>query len=114
MVRYQGDEIMQIKGTIIVFKSKREYFHKEKEGQKPNTFRKLDPEEQKQLINSRLKWISIVNPETGESFLRQLSDISKIDDCFIFSWVPHEKPSPIEYFSGFCFMKVESLSHFDK
>jgi hypothetical protein len=104
---------MEIKATTIFFKSDPEHFHKEKYGQKPNTVRNLDSAEQEILRKSHLKWICIRNTETDESFLRQLSDITCFNNSFIFSWIPQNKPSSIEYFRGFCFMKVDSLSYFD-
>jgi hypothetical protein len=88
---------MEIKATLVCFKSTPENYKKEKSGQKPNTIRKLSKEDEELLSKSRIKWISIKNEETGESVLNLISDITKWDDWYIFSWIPFEKPQPVEY-----------------
>ena len=84
---------MEIIGTKIVFKSNPENYLKEKYGAKPNTVRILSNTEWCDFQDSlkKLKTIMIVNSDTGQSFERELRDITEwnINDdieVWIFSW----------------------------
>ena len=84
---------MEIIGTKIVFKSNPENYLKEKYGAKPNTVRILSNTEWCgfQDLLDKLKTIMIVNSDTGQSFERELRDITEwnINDdieVWIFSW----------------------------
>lgn len=84
---------MKIRGTTICFKSKPDFFKKEQSGIKPNTVRDLSLMEVLPLclpckdFKELVSHIQIVDSESGEFFVRELSDISYYDDRFIFSWV---------------------------
>lgn len=64
---------------MITFKSAPAFFEKEKDGRKPNTFRKDDPNDARfQRLNEK-RWleqptrIRIINTETGETFIRTIN-----------------------------------------
>lgn len=73
---------------VIVFAERSRYQH-EKLGAKCNVLAKLTPEEEELLTfkESMLTKILIRNPENpSEYFERQLSDMFKINNHWIFSW----------------------------
>lgn len=86
--------------TAIKFKSWPENYKKERDGRKPNTFRKidLDDEKFKELIEySKLQhkgllkplYIDIVNSEKPKlRFIKKISDITIYEGCIIISWRP--------------------------
>ena len=84
---------MKVKDNLIMFKSIPEMFEKEKDGRKPNTFRR--PNNMHEIVQMDVfarefqkgqKYIQIENSETGEMFVRRLTDISFYDGFFIYSW----------------------------
>ena len=84
---------MKVKDNLIMFKSIPEMFEKEKDGRKPNTFRR--PDNMSEIVQMDAfarefqkgqKYIQIENSETGEMFVRRLTDISFYDGFFIYSW----------------------------
>ena len=85
---------MKIENNTIIFKSAPEYYQKEKSGLKCNTVRQITkPDEYKafhdfyrcfEAISN--KTIKIINSESGESFLRRITDISIFKEVYIFSW----------------------------
>ena len=84
---------MKVKDNLIMFKSIPEMFEKEKDGRKPNTFRR--PDNMHEIVQMDVfarefqkgqKYIQIENSETGETFVRRLTDISFYDGFFIYSW----------------------------
>jgi hypothetical protein len=84
---------MYILGNKIYFKSIPEMFSKEKTIIKPNTERFLCPVEEDEFkAAGKITHIHIENTETGESFIRELTDITPFkfsDVCntqYIFSW----------------------------
>ena len=79
---------MIIEGDTIIWKSQTEYYEKERTGMKKNTERVLSLEEEAELIKhiSELKRIQIWNPETHEGFNRTLTDMTKWNGIWIFSW----------------------------
>ena len=79
---------MKIVKDTITFKSHPEFFLKEKYGSKPNTARILPPMELHKFnsVSEHIGFIEIVNTDTGESFKRELTDISRYKDMVIFSW----------------------------
>lgn len=80
---------------IVSFKSIPEMYVKEKSGKKNNTLRKFLAEF---LIDERFETlmkikdenleaeIEIVNIETGESFIRKITDVSTYKGFFIITW----------------------------
>ena len=87
---------MKIENNTIIFKSLPEFFHKEKNGLKSNTIRKIsysDPKEWMDFVDFKREFdrlpnkkIQIINAVTQESFTRRLTDISAFEGHFIFSW----------------------------
>jgi len=77
---------------MIVFKSVPDMWKKEKDGRKPNTFRRyrIDP----RFSAKAGDYIKMVNTETGEAFKRKLTDVSFWDGYAIFSW-EHPKKAPL-------------------
>lgn len=81
---------------IIQFKSKEPYFSKEEEGYKCNTVREVSQDDSRfddlmELIQAddyaeKKAIIKMVNPETNESFERQITDVTYYDERFIISW----------------------------
>ena len=81
---------------IITFKSKDYIFEKEKDGRKPNTFRKVDnlDERFEFLSNNTITGIQIINKNNPEEFfIRKVSDITFWDGYVIISWEHNSKIS---------------------
>lgn len=84
--------------TIIKFKSREEYYGKEKKGQKRNTVRSVTEEEDTylQFISRDIKFIEIsLLQSESEYFIRPLTDITRFEQwhgsiclcvLYIFSW----------------------------
>jgi hypothetical protein len=73
----------------VEFKSNPEFFVKEKNGQKPNTVRVCDDNDDLRFVALRsgdCKMIRIRNTITGESFEREIMDVSVWHDVYIVSW----------------------------
>lgn len=83
-----------INGDTVQFKSKDEYWQKEKVGIKPNTVRYLDVFEWGDYSACDIQYISIVHAESGHTFLRKITDMTCAtvgkQPVFIFSWDPAE------------------------
>lgn len=87
--------MMKVDGNTIKFKSVPEMFEKERSGRKPNTVRRSDDAGEvaqmemfaRDVCTSRVKCIQIENSETGETFLRLVTDVSLYGDIYIFSWM---------------------------
>ena len=79
---------MEIIGEMIIFKSAEEFFDKEKSGIKSNTVRIPSYEDRDSIIESmdKLSQITIISTDTGENFVRKLTDISTYREIIIFSW----------------------------
>lgn len=79
---------MEIIGDMIIFKSVGEFFIKEKTGSKSNTVRMPSYEDRESIIEciDTLTHITIISTDTGENFVRQLTDISIYREAIIFSW----------------------------
>lgn len=79
---------MEIIGDMIIFKSTEEFFTKEKNGSKSNTVRIPSYEDRDSIIESmdKLSQITIISTDTGENFVRKLTDISTYREIIIFSW----------------------------
>jgi len=91
---------MKVKDDLIMFKSDPEMFEKEKDGRKSNTVRwSYDADEiacmtifARDFKKGCQKYIQIENSETGETFVRKLTDITLLTDIsfyggvYIFSW----------------------------
>jgi len=87
---------MQIHNSIVVCKSTPDNWKAEKintriQGTKRNTVRFVNSCEHKDLLDSKLKYIQIINTETGESFMRILTDYRPFEYepgrfIWIFSW----------------------------
>lgn len=77
---------------FVIFKSKPEYYIKEKMGIKSNTVRLINYNDErfKKLLNWTVDqdmWITIVNPEKEyQLFNRRISDVSILKDYMIISW----------------------------
>ena len=83
--------------TMFEFKTMDKIFWKERDGVKNNTVRQIDWEEDRhtQLIAwSEIGWndgdiqIKIVNADTGESFVRDICDVTLWCDLMIITWHP--------------------------
>ena len=62
-------------------------FEKEKDGRKPNTFRKIDEfDERFESLFNDCRLITIENVCTGECFQRKITDVSVWDGWMIISW----------------------------
>lgn len=82
---------MKIKNGVVCFKSYNRMFLKEKSGRKNNTVRILSANEYSALQGTTISEIEIINADTGEVILRQLSDISDIGSLLgsyvvVFTW----------------------------
>lgn len=95
---FTGRENVIIKGNMIQFKSRPEFFEKERSGIKNNTVRYLSSREfievkilQRTYDISKI-YIKIKNTETDEVFCRLLRDISSNDDVTVFTWAAKEIP----------------------
>lgn len=92
---------MNIEGNIITFKSDPENFYKEKHGLKPCTIRKIcldsEKKEAERFFNDfntevdsigmlKVSKIRIKNTITKEAFERTLTDITKFEGLWVFSW----------------------------
>jgi len=80
------------KKEIVEFKSNPENFEKEKSGIKCNTVRIPAPtgkgmdERFLQITSQRTHKIKIINSETGESFIRDITDVTIWKGIWIISW----------------------------
>jgi hypothetical protein len=91
-----GESMKIYNGNHISFKSEPFWYLKEKYGNKPNTIRFLSGDEYKLVKDHmfQLKKITIINADTAETFIRDLTDVSILpfDDVLlkghlvIFSW----------------------------
>lgn len=89
---------MELTDQEIIFRSAPPFYIKEKYGKKPNTVRVFNPEEGEEFsrVRNTLKYIKIINPDTDESFRRELTDITNFKtnrgqvDLWIFSWKNYE------------------------
>ena len=79
-------EMQGVERMKITVKSKPEFYRKEKLGVKPNTVRILDLKDE----------ITVINTETGESFIRMIKDISTYNGMIIISWKNKDEPEEIE------------------
>jgi len=76
------------------FKSQDKYFHKERIGLKPNTIREIDLDDERfvELITHAINgfnenlFIKIVNVQTGDVFMREITDITWFKNMMIISW----------------------------
>jgi len=82
-------------GEMVEFKTASIYFEREKSGEKSNTvryFKSLDEENEFVSHIHRLLKVCIVEPTTGRSFERMITDITvlpgTIPKVFIISWDP--------------------------
>jgi len=81
---------------VVIFKSTPYFYFKEKTGVKNNTLRKFISEDAKDVnrkglldlfILGKIELdVRIINTETGESFERQIKDVSIYDDWYIITW----------------------------
>ena len=73
--------------NYVKFKSIPSMYHKEKEGLKPNTLRKIDNEDKRfELLRKGNCAIAIINSETQEFFTREVTDYTEWDGYAIISW----------------------------
>jgi len=79
--------------THIKFKSLPEHYNKEKSGIKNNTTRWINDKDMRftALMNmaggdSPMENIEIENSETGESFVRQIKDVTVFSPVIIITW----------------------------
>jgi len=79
---------MKIENKTIFFKSSFEFYNKEITGIKNNTVRTIDAKEGIELNKNikEIKKINITCVETGNSFVRDIRDISFYADRWIFTW----------------------------
>lgn len=72
----------------VVFKSISRNFEKERDGEKSNTFRRIDKKDQRfrLLREGEVKYIKIVNPKTKETFIREITDYTEWKGWAIISW----------------------------
>jgi len=68
-----------------LFKSYPRYWKKERDGRKPNTFRKFKEGDTRFTVRPG-DTITMQNTETGETFTRTLTDLSYYEGWMIFSW----------------------------
>ena len=76
---------------IVVFKSQPLYYEKELQGLKPNTTRLRDKDRRFKILarwakTGRYGLIKTVNTHTGDSFTREVTDVSYIAKWVIISW----------------------------
>lgn len=77
---------------MITFKSKSPYFEKERDGLKCNTVREIGDNDlrfedcMEMIQTGKFTTINIINPETKEAFMRQITDVTYYDERFIISW----------------------------
>ena len=76
----------------VTFKSTQEMYRKEYLGTKPNTIRKDDGDIRFKVLEDFIQgkmnnlFIQIENASTGESFTRQVTDVSRWTGWYIISW----------------------------
>jgi len=77
---------------MALFKSLPDMYEKEKDGRKPNTLRKFDASDVRfaDLFQGLDKFIQIKNVATGETFIREVTDVTYWEDWCIISW-KHEE-----------------------
>lgn len=78
---------------MIKFKSLPEYYEKEKSGRKNNTVRWIEDKDMRFMAlknmasgDSPMENIEITNKESGESFVRQIKDVTVYDPVIIITW----------------------------
>ena len=77
---------------MVEFKSNVKFYEKEKSGVKNNSVRFYDTDPRFTLLDDFesgiIKNLSIktVNRETGESFIRKITDVSRVKNMYIISW----------------------------
>lgn len=88
--------VMEVNDNTLSFKSRPEFYGKEKSGIKNNTVRYLSNDEAMKVQKVKKSFphvfIKINNTETSESFYRVIQDISTNDDVTVFTWNPQEIP----------------------
>lgn len=93
---------MKIKGEVVIFKSEETFFHREKMGLKPNTFRILTREEEILLTTNKpsIKKIGIekigAKIRATEIFIRDITDICPVGELgehrmVVISWRHEEE-----------------------
>lgn len=82
-----GIEERNIK-TVVCFKSRHEYFCKEKIGVKPNTQREPDEMDDRFdiLKKGMADFIEVKDADTGETFIREITDVSIYNNWMTISW----------------------------
>lgn len=81
--------------NTVTFKSNPQFFFKEREGTKPNTFRKDDPNDRRfQALDSKRqpRFVRIRNSANRQHFTRRITDISYYDGWWIISWEHPRRP----------------------
>lgn len=73
---------------VVLFKSNPGFYEKEERGTKPNTTREIDEKDERfiHLRNGLAKYIRVENTDTGQSFLREITDVSEFKGWMIISW----------------------------
>lgn len=77
---------------VVRFKSLPNYWQKEKDGRKPNTIRKIKDEEKFEILlkfmDNEISELNIIihNTFNGESFERQIKDVTEWNNLLIISW----------------------------
>jgi hypothetical protein len=82
------EALKSVRGSAhVIFKSTPENWNKERDGRKPNTFRKIDEEDSRfLLLRMGVNEIFMQNSETGEEFHRFITDYTEWDGYAIISW----------------------------
>jgi len=91
---HEGSKMMK-----VIFKSISPYFDRERDGQKPNTVRRIDMTDDRFLLLAHMKhtgklgFITIVKicANRNQSFTRKIEDITFFNDWCIISWRHIEK-----------------------
>ena len=73
---------------MVTFKSYPENFEKERDGRKPNTLRFYDRTDERfeALVMKECPVITIENTDTGETFRRDITDVTFWKGCVLISW----------------------------
>lgn len=89
----EGDFADEDYPVTVFFKSTPENWQKEKQGMKPNTFRKIDEKDHRfeTLRSGDTRWVTITNTETQEQFSRKITDYSEYKGWAIISWEHQEE-----------------------
>ena len=90
MLPDNGDQEMN---KTVEFKSDTPYYYKEQGSLKTNTIRKIDMADDRFIILRKMKdnndygMIKIIHRQLPEeSFIRNISDITEWDKCYLISW----------------------------